>query len=56
MPRPQGEGAAPPRTSFGHGRIKGAGSEKAKERPTATVEQVDALADGIGPRWRLVVY
>ncbi|MYU47853.1 site-specific integrase, partial [Streptomyces sp. SID7803] len=26
-------------------RIRGAGSERAKERPTATVEQVDALAD-----------
>ncbi|WP_043265078.1 tyrosine-type recombinase/integrase [Streptomyces sp. CT34] len=37
-------------------RIKGAGTEKAKERPTATVEQVDALADAIGPRWRLMVY
>ncbi|MFE9393224.1 tyrosine-type recombinase/integrase [Streptomyces sp. NPDC006784] len=37
-------------------RIRGAGSEKAKERPTATVAQVDALADAIGPRWRLMVY
>ncbi|GAB2583659.1 site-specific integrase [Streptomyces capparidis] len=37
-------------------RIKGAGSEKAKERPTASVEQVDALADAMGPRWRLMVY
>ncbi|MFE0187312.1 tyrosine-type recombinase/integrase [Streptomyces sp. NPDC058989] len=37
-------------------RIKGAGTEKAKERPTATVEQVDALADAMGPRWRLMVY
>ncbi|RNG17747.1 tyrosine-type recombinase/integrase [Streptomyces botrytidirepellens] len=37
-------------------RIKGAGTEKAKERPTATVEQVDALADAVGPRWRLMVY
>lgn len=37
-------------------RIRGAGSEKAKERPTATVEQVDALADAMGPRWRLMVY
>ncbi|PGH49547.1 site-specific integrase [Streptomyces sp. Ru87] len=37
-------------------RIKGAGSERARERPTATVEQVDALADAIGPRWRLMVY
>lgn len=37
-------------------RIRGAGIEKAKERPTATVEHVDALADAIGPRWRLMVY
>jgi integrase len=37
-------------------RIRGAGSERAKERSTATVEQVDALADAIGPRWRLMVY
>lgn len=37
-------------------RIKGAGTEKAKERPTATVEQVDAVADAMGPRWRLMVY
>ncbi|MFJ3128617.1 tyrosine-type recombinase/integrase [Streptomyces sp. NPDC086993] len=37
-------------------RIRGAGSEKARERPTATVEQVDALADAMGPRWRLMVY
>jgi integrase len=37
-------------------RIKGAGSENAKERTTATVEQVDALADAIGIRWRLMVY
>lgn len=37
-------------------RIRGAGIEKAMERPTATVEQVDALADAIGPRWRLMVY
>ncbi|MER7396959.1 tyrosine-type recombinase/integrase [Streptomyces sp. NPDC000151] len=37
-------------------RIKGAGTESAKERPTATVEQVDALADAMGPRWRLMVY
>lgn len=37
-------------------RIKGAGSEKAKERPTATVEQVDAVADAMRPRWRLMVY
>ncbi|MFF0715794.1 tyrosine-type recombinase/integrase [Streptomyces bauhiniae] len=37
-------------------RIKGAGAEKAKERPIATVAQVDALADAIGVRWRLMVY
>lgn len=37
-------------------RIKGAGKEKAAERRIATVAQVDALADEIGPRWRLMVY
>ncbi|MGW6907959.1 tyrosine-type recombinase/integrase [Streptomyces sp. NPDC054940] len=37
-------------------RIKGAGKEKAAERRIATVAQVDALADNIGPRWRLMVY
>ncbi|MFE6893929.1 tyrosine-type recombinase/integrase [Streptomyces sp. NPDC057694] len=37
-------------------RIKGAGAEKADERPTATVAQVDALAEAIGMRWRLMVY
>ncbi|MGW8993054.1 tyrosine-type recombinase/integrase [Streptomyces zhihengii] len=37
-------------------RIRGAGSENAKERSTATVEQVDALAEAIGIRWRLMVY
>jgi integrase len=37
-------------------RIKGAGKEKASERRIATVAQVDALADQIGPRWRLMVY
>ncbi|MEU4681539.1 tyrosine-type recombinase/integrase [Streptomyces xinghaiensis] len=37
-------------------RIKGAGAESASERPVATVEQVDALADAVGPRWRLMVY
>jgi integrase len=30
--------------------------ESAPERPTATVEQVDALAEAMGPRWRLMVY
>lgn len=37
-------------------RIKGAGKETASERNTATVEQVDALADAMGPRWRLMVF
>ncbi|WP_433891301.1 tyrosine-type recombinase/integrase [Streptomyces sp. CA-111067] len=37
-------------------RIKGAGKEVAEERPIATVAQVDALADAMGPRWRLMVY
>ncbi|MFK0288883.1 tyrosine-type recombinase/integrase [Streptomyces sp. NPDC090442] len=36
-------------------RIKGAGKEEADERPIATVEQVFALADTIGLRWRLMV-
>ncbi len=29
-------------------RIKGAGKESAPERPTATIEQVDAVADAMG--------
>ena len=37
-------------------RIRGAGKESAPERPVATVAQVDALADAMGPRWRLMVY
>lgn len=37
-------------------RIRGAGKESAPERDIATVEQVDALADAVGPRWRLMVY
>ena len=37
-------------------RIKGAGTEQAKERSTASVVQVDALAEAMGPRWRLMVY
>jgi len=37
-------------------RIKGAGKEPAAERRIATVAQVDALADAIGIRWRLMVY
>ncbi|MFI1419305.1 tyrosine-type recombinase/integrase [Streptomyces sp. NPDC020731] len=36
-------------------RIKGAGTEHADERPVATIEQVFALADAMGPRWRLMV-
>lgn len=31
-------------------------AQSAPERPVATVDQVDALADAIGPRWRLMVY
>ncbi|CAL9457267.1 tyrosine-type recombinase/integrase [Streptomyces sp. enrichment culture] len=37
-------------------RIRGAGKESAAERQIATVDQVDALADAIGPRWRLMVF
>ncbi len=37
-------------------RIRGAGKEAAAEREIATVEQVDALADAVGPRWRLMVF
>lgn len=37
-------------------RIKGAGKEDAEERPIASVEQVDAVAEAVGPRWRLMVY
>ncbi|MGI5251156.1 tyrosine-type recombinase/integrase [Actinacidiphila glaucinigra] len=37
-------------------RIRGAGKESAVERPVATVDQVDALAQALGPRWRLMVY
>ncbi|NUK85727.1 tyrosine-type recombinase/integrase [Streptomyces lunaelactis] len=37
-------------------RIRGGGKESAIEREIATVEQVDALADAVGPRWRLMVY
>ncbi|MFE0458117.1 tyrosine-type recombinase/integrase [Kitasatospora sp. NPDC058965] len=37
-------------------RIKGAGKESAPERPIATIDQVDAVADAMGPRWRLMVY
>ncbi|MER6551483.1 tyrosine-type recombinase/integrase [Streptomyces sp. NPDC005317] len=37
-------------------RIRGAGKESSAERQIATVGQVDALADALGPRWRLMVY
>ncbi|MEU3917862.1 tyrosine-type recombinase/integrase [Streptomyces sp. NPDC029004] len=37
-------------------RIRGAGKESAAERPVASVDQVDALAQALGPRWRLMVY
>ncbi|SHM97864.1 Site-specific recombinase XerD [Actinacidiphila paucisporea] len=37
-------------------RIRGAGKESAPERPIATVAQVDALADAMGPRWRLMLF
>jgi integrase len=37
-------------------RIKGAGQESAPERPVATIDQVYALADAVGPRWRLMVF
>ncbi|KOG36606.1 MULTISPECIES: tyrosine-type recombinase/integrase [Streptomyces] len=35
--------------------IRGAGREDADERPVATVEEVFALAEAIGIRWRLMV-
>ncbi|WP_327384133.1 tyrosine-type recombinase/integrase [Streptomyces sp. NBC_01207] len=37
-------------------RIRGAGKESAAEREIATVAQVDALAEAVGIRWRLMVY
>ncbi|MEV6212671.1 tyrosine-type recombinase/integrase [Kitasatospora sp. NPDC051914] len=37
-------------------RIKSAGKETAPERPIATIDQVDAVANAMGPRWRLMVY
>ncbi|MET8401695.1 tyrosine-type recombinase/integrase [Streptomyces sp900116325] len=37
-------------------RIKGAGKETSASGQVATVEQVDALAEAIGIRWRLMVY
>lgn len=36
-------------------RIKGAGQDKAEERPTATLDQVFAIANAIQPRYRLLV-
>ena len=36
-------------------RIKGAGFEQSPERPTATLDQVFAIADAIQPRYRLLV-
>src|SRR5262249_961060 len=36
-------------------RIKGAGQDKADERPTLTIEQVFAVGDAIQPRYRLLV-
>ena len=36
--------------------IKGAGVEKSAERPIATMDQVDALAKAIDPRFRALVY
>ena len=36
-------------------RIKGAASEKPVERPTLTLPQVAAMADAVGPRFRLLV-
>ncbi|MEU1307571.1 tyrosine-type recombinase/integrase [Streptomyces cinnamoneus] len=37
-------------------RIKGAGKEVSGAGQVASVEQVDALADAVGIRWRLMVY
>ncbi|MFJ1613874.1 tyrosine-type recombinase/integrase [Streptomyces sp. NPDC088251] len=37
-------------------RIRGAGKEVSKSGQVASVEQVDALADAVGIRWRLMVY
>ncbi|MFB6840957.1 tyrosine-type recombinase/integrase [Streptomyces sp. NPDC056361] len=37
-------------------RIRGAGKEVSKSGQVATVEQVDALAEAVGIRWRLMVY
>ncbi|MFB7942722.1 tyrosine-type recombinase/integrase [Streptomyces sp. NPDC056049] len=37
-------------------RIRGAGKEVSKSGQVAAVEQVDALAEAVGIRWRLMVY
>ncbi|TXS56086.1 tyrosine-type recombinase/integrase [Streptomyces sp. t39] len=37
-------------------RIRGAGKEVSQSGQVATVEQVDALAEAVGIRWRLMVY
>ncbi|MER6503214.1 tyrosine-type recombinase/integrase [Streptomyces sp. NPDC001455] len=37
-------------------RIRGAGKEVSEAGQVASVEQVDALADAVGIRWRLMVY
>ena len=36
--------------------IKGAGNELSAERPVATIEQVEALAEGVEERYRVLVY
>ena len=36
-------------------RIKGAGHDKAEERPTATLDQVFGIAEAIQPRYRLMI-
>ena len=36
--------------------IKGAGNELSAERPVATIEQVDASAEGVEERYRVLVY
>ncbi|MEW2439114.1 tyrosine-type recombinase/integrase [Streptomyces caniferus] len=37
-------------------RIRGAGKESSAERQIATVDQIDVLANALGPRWRLMVF
>ncbi|MFG2888055.1 hypothetical protein [Streptomyces sp. NPDC048248] len=36
--------------------VWGAGKESSAERQIATVDHVDALANALGPRWRLMVF